>query len=202
MIKKSIYPKTKRLDSLNQIVITEKIDGSNLSFFKKDGTIYIATREYILNTKDDLIEHCGLLYKGMECWLSENLNKLEECLFEGSVVCGEWIGMGKLKYPHLDKKFYMYAKANLEDDMTLKNINYNHELFKYCFVNQNVPDFIGKAPVVCSIDYIPSIENMDDLYSEYIEKENRKVEGFVICNNNNITKYVRMKSGKLKPHFS
>ena len=113
MIKKSIYPKTKRLGSLKDIIITEKLDGSNLAFFKKDGVVYIATRNNILNTKEDLIENKNILYKGMQGWLDENLSKLEENLFEGAVVCGEWIGMGKLKYPHLDKRFYMFAKANL-----------------------------------------------------------------------------------------
>ena len=41
MIKKSIYPKTKRIGDANTVVITEKLDGSNLAFFKKDGVIYI-----------------------------------------------------------------------------------------------------------------------------------------------------------------
>jgi len=202
MMKKSIYPKTKRLGSLNGIVITEKLDGSNLAFFKKDGVVYIATRNNILNTKEDLVENKNILYKGMQGWLDENLSKLEELLFEGAVVCGEWIGMGKLKYPHLDKRFYMFAKANLEEDLTLKNINYTHEFFKYCFINQEIPNFIGVVPTVCQIDYLPSVESMGKLYEEYTEKENRDVEGFVICNNNNILKYVRMKNGKIEPHFS
>lgn len=37
MIKKEIYPKTKRVSNLgDKIFITEKLDGSNLVFFKKE----------------------------------------------------------------------------------------------------------------------------------------------------------------------
>ena len=54
MIKKSIYPKTKRLGKENTVItITEKLDGSNLAFFKKDGVIHIATRSNILNLEED-----------------------------------------------------------------------------------------------------------------------------------------------------
>ena len=33
MIKKTLYPKTKRVKFKNKVVITEKIDGSNIGFF-------------------------------------------------------------------------------------------------------------------------------------------------------------------------
>lgn len=202
MVKKSIYPKTKRLGTLKDIIITEKLDGSNLAFFKKEGIVYIATRNNILNTKEDLIENKNILYKGLQGWLEQNLYKLEEVLVEGSVICGEWIGMGKLKYPNLDKRFYIFAKANLEDDMTLKNINYTHDFFKYCFANQEIPNFIGIVPVVKTVDFLPSVQDMDQLYNKYTEHENRDIEGFVICNNNTVLKYVRMKNGKIEAHFS
>lgn len=49
MIKKSIYPKTKRLGKENSVItITEKLDGSNLAFFKKDGGgSYSYEKQYI-----------------------------------------------------------------------------------------------------------------------------------------------------------
>ena len=203
MIKKSIYPKTKRLGNTISVVITEKLDGSNLAFFKKDGVVYIATRNNILNTKEDTEHFKKILYKGLQGWLDEYLHILEEVLFEGSVICGEWMGMGNIKYPHLDKRFYMFAKANFDEDYLLKNINYTHEFFKFCFIDQEIPEFIGVVPIVEEIEYIPSIEYMDSLYERYkSEQADRDIEGFVVCNNNNILKYVRMKNGKLEPHFS
>lgn len=202
MIKKSIYPKTKRLGNLNNIVITEKLDGSNLSFFKKDGVIYIATRNNILNTKEDVGEFKKYLYKGMQGWLDDNLCTLEESLAEGAVICGEWLGMGKLTYPDFNKRFYMFAKANLEEDLSLKNINYTHGFFKYPFKNQEIPEFIGVVPIVDEIAFLPTIEDMDKLYGDYTSRVERCVEGFIIHNGNSIKKYVRMKNGKIEPHFS
>ena len=204
MVKKSIYPKTRRLGYQDKsIVITEKLDGSNLAFFKKDGVVYIATRNNIINTKEDSEHFKKILYKGLQGWLDENLTKLQDDLYEGAVICGEWIGMGKLKYPHLDKKFYMFAKGNLDDDLNLIKINYTHEFFKYCFTNQEVPEYLGLVPVVVEISYVPSIEDMDSLYDNYGRaQECREIEGFIINNNNSILKYVRMKNGKLEPHFS
>ena len=37
MIKKTLYPKTKRVQFKNRVVITEKLDGSNIGFFKVNG---------------------------------------------------------------------------------------------------------------------------------------------------------------------
>jgi len=49
MIKKSLYPKTKRLSkNSKKIVVTEKLDGSNIGFFKLNGELVIATRNNIL----------------------------------------------------------------------------------------------------------------------------------------------------------
>lgn len=204
MIKKSIYPKTKRLgrDGNNTIVITEKLDGSNLAFFKKDGIIHIATRNNILNLKEDKEHFKKILYKGMQGWLDENLKYLIEDLYEGAVICGEWIGMGKLNYPNLDKRFYMFAKGNLDEELNLIKINYTHDFFKYCFNNQEIPEYIGVVPKVKEMGLLPTIEDMDKLYEEYRTQEQRDIEGFVINNNNSILKYVRMKDGKLGLHHS
>ncbi|HJJ14176.1 MAG TPA: RNA ligase family protein [Clostridiaceae bacterium] len=42
MIKKTLYPKTKRIQYKNRVVITEKLDGSNIGFFKVNGDLIIA----------------------------------------------------------------------------------------------------------------------------------------------------------------
>lgn len=42
MIKKTLYPKTKRVQYKNRVVITEKLDGSNIGFFKINGGLIIA----------------------------------------------------------------------------------------------------------------------------------------------------------------
>lgn len=205
MIKKEIYPKTQRLKcSGEKIYITEKLDGSNLVFFKKNDIIHIAQRKniYTINNIENT-EIKGIMYKGLYQWLIDNKEILEEELLENSVICGEWLGMGCLKYSvdEFDKRWYMFAKANIDDEYNLYNIIYDHNLFKYPFKNQMIPKFIGVVPEVVELNVLPNKEYLDSIYEKYCKKVNRNVEGFVVNYNNIISKYVRMKNGKLKEHF-
>ena len=204
MLKKEIYPKTKRLSCSGiNVYITKKLDGSNMCIFKKNGLIYVALRNNIVceNEVDDATAK-QILYKGLHAWLNKNLDVLRMELHEGSVVCGEWLGMGYLKYgDYLDKHFYMFAKANVDDGFNLYNLIYTHDLFIYPFVSQIVPDFIGVVPEVRTLNYIPTKEDLDKLYEEYGLEVGRPVEGFVINYADMIHKYVRLKRGKLTEHF-
>lgn len=203
MIKKEIYPKTKRVScSGDKVYITEKLDGSNLVFFKKNDELYIAQRKTIINI-NELEEVKDKLYKGLYQWLLDNKDYLQEQLINDSAICGEWLGMGKLKYDvgEFDKKWYMFAKANIDDEYNLYNLIYEHELFKYPFLNQEIPKFIGIVPEVTVLNILPTKEHLDSVYEKYTSKVKRDVEGFVINYKNTISKYVRMKNGKLEEHF-
>jgi hypothetical protein len=46
-----------------------------------------------------------------------------------------------------------------------------------------------------------SIDKLNGLYDAYSQSVNRNVEGFVINIGGRISKYVRMKNGKLEDHF-
>ena len=200
MLKKEIYPKTKRIScSGEHIEVTEKLDGSNLCFFKKDDVLYIAQRRTILPF-NELEAFKGGLYKDLYQWIIDNQASLMK-IRNNSVVCGEWLGMGKLKYPNFEKRFYMFAKANLYGDFELSNLNYTHENFIYPFEDLEIPECIGVVPMVLTPNYIPSKEELDTLYETYCEKVQRNVEGFVVNYKNQIQKYVRMKNGKLAEHF-
>lgn len=200
MIKKEIYPKTKRVPVNGlSVELTEKLDGSNLTIFKKDDKLYIAQRKNIF-TLNELDEAKNILYKGMYEWLKNNGDYLKEHLINNSCICGEWLGMGTLKYTidEFDKRLYMFAKANIDDNFNLYNLIYDHDLFKYPFDNQEIPNFIGEVPIITNIQVLPNKELLDSIYSKYCQKvNNRNVEGIVINCNNQISKYVRMKSGKL-----
>lgn len=202
MLKKEIYPKTKRVSCTGEKVeVTEKLDGSNLCIFKKNDVLYIAQRKTILSF-DELEENKDCMYKGLYQWLMDHKLELDD-IRNDSVVCGEWLGMGKLKYTvdEFDKRFYMFAKANIDDEFNLYNIYYQHELFQYPFENLNIPSCIGVVPLVYELDYVPDKEKLDVLYQKYTDKSKRDVEGFVVNTNNTIRKYVRMKNGKLQEHF-
>ena len=203
MIKKGIYPKTKRVKVTgDKVTVTEKIDGSNLVIFKKDDELYIAQRNNIYRY-DELSDVAGMVYKGLFQWLVENHKTLLDELHNNSAICGEWIGMGNLKYSvdEFDKRFYMFAKANVTDEYELTNLFYDHDLFIYPFVSQKIPSFIGVVPKVCDLNVLPTKEHLDSIYEKYTNKVNRNVEGFVVNYNNIISKYVRMKNGKMKEHF-
>lgn len=203
MIKKEIYPKTKRVScSGDKVYITEKLDGSNLVFFKKNDELYIAQRKTIINISE-LEEAKDKLYKGLYQWLLDNKDYLQEQLINDSAICGEWLGMGKLKYDvgEFDKKWYMFAKANIDDEYNLYNLIYDHELFKYPFINQEIPKFIGVVPEITELIFLPTKENLDFIYETYTDGVKRDVEGFVVNYKNIIFKYVRMKNGKLEEHF-
>ena len=48
-----IYPKTPRIPiGGDKIYLTEKLDGSNLVFFKKEGQLYIAQRKNIFTLSE------------------------------------------------------------------------------------------------------------------------------------------------------
>ena len=203
MIKKEIYPKTKRVSCKgDKVYITEKLDGSNLVFFKKDDELYIAQRKNIFKISE-LEEVKGILYKGLYQWLVDNKDVLINELHNNSAICGEWLGMGCLKYTidEFDKKWYMFAKANIDDEFNLYNLNYDHSLFIYPFISQEIPNFIGMVPEAAELNVLPTKEHLDSIYEKYCNKVNRNVEGFVVNYKNIITKYVRMKNGKLQEHF-
>lgn len=202
MIKKEIYPKTTRLScSENKVQLTEKIDGSNMIIFKLNDELYIAQRKTILRF-DELEPNKGVLYKGLLQWALDNFDELNK-LNNNSAICGEWIGMGCLKYnvDEFDKRYYMFAKANINEDFELYNLIYDHDLFIYPFEDKQIPKFIGVVPVVKDLNIIPTKEQLDGIYEKYVAKVNRNVEGFVVNYNNQIQKYVRMKNGKLQEHF-
>lgn len=203
MLKKEIYPKTKRVSCVgDKVYITEKLDGSNLVFLKKDEELYIAQRKRIFKISE-LEEVKDILYKGLYQWLLDNKSTLSDELCNDSAICGEWLGMGQLKYTidEFDKKWYMFAKANIDDEFNLYNLIYEHSLFIYPFISQKIPNFIGVVPEVAELNVIPTKEHLDSIYEKYTNKVNRNVEGFVVNYKNIITKYVRMKNGKLQEHF-
>lgn len=204
MIKKEIYPKTQRVICEGaKIQITEKLDGSNLVIFKTNGGMLGIAQRNTIFFELDIEVNKDKLYKGLYQWIVDNKEILKNELHEGSAICGEWLGMGKIKYSinEFDKRFYMFAKANITAELDLYNLNYNHDLFIYPFISQQIPKFIGIVPVVTEINNIPNKEQLDKIYEKYCNKENRNVEGFVVNYDNRITKYVRMKNGKLQEHF-
>ena len=207
MIKKTLYPKTKRVSTKQkQVEITEKLDGSNLGLFRKGDKLIVAQRNNVFCFNS--IEENGSqgLYKGLYGWLKENADEILASLYDNSGIYGEWLGMGKIAYggSDIDKKFYAFAKARLLgetfEEYQLENIVYSQELIPWAFNERNIPNCVGLAPLVQLNVNSPTKEELDILYGEYCNKLNRKVEGFVVNNNETISKYVRYKDAKFTEH--
>lgn len=207
--KRKLYPSTPRLGRgvEQEWLITEKLDGSNLCFFKKDGILHIAQRNniYTLGDMETDVDVQRIAYKGLMGWLRSFGTQLEEELHERSVICGEWLGMGKLKYEDLmsdDTRFYMFAKANINENGEMTGRSFNHGLFKYSFRGIGIPGYIRVVPVVDAMNHLPSREELDDLYEWYYK--GRRVEGLVVTSSGKdatIYKYVRINgSGNLVEH--
>lgn len=208
MINSMLYPKTIRFSDTNRIyVLTEKLDGSNLGIGRIGNQIYICLRNCIV-TLDEVIDGIDLEYNGLKDWLLKYEHELKELIYDGSIMFGEWLGMGKISYLHLDKfknRFYIYSKGRIKlnkDKLELSNLVYDLDLLHYVFTTQEFPNFISKVPYVTTIKDI-NINRLDIIYDDYISKEGRKVEGFVIydIDTKSIRKYVRYdRSGKFVPH--
>ena len=201
MIKKKLYPKTQRLTNKTKYFVTEKLDGSNLSFFKLNDTLYIAQRNMIY-TIDEIEELKQKMYLGLYEWLQKHANDLKNTLNDGSVIIGEWIGMGKIKYGDTlgSNKFFMFAKANVNEKLEIYNLRYDHDLFFYPFTDQIIPDFISLVPIVAEGVTDFTLADMDYLYDHVTRNLNRKVEGFILSNGTTVRKYVRYKNGELTDH--
>ena len=208
MVTKEIYSKTKRIPNNGvSFRYTEKLDGANLVFAKKNGKLHICQRKNIF-TLDEMDKMKGKFYRGLEGWLNEHGKELEEELCEGSAICGEWLGMGAIKYSdsEFNKRWYMFAKANMDDEYNLYNVMYDHSLFGFPFDSGEIPFYLGVVPVIHTAPaapfygmycYVaPNKAVLDVIYNQYCDYVKRPVEGIVIEYNNTITKYVRYKNGK------
>lgn len=208
MIKHTLYPKTTRVKNSAGVTVTEKIDGSNLTFFKQFDKLFIAQRNYIYSLEESLNGELekGTEYKGLKGWLAEHGEHLEEMMHDKAAICGEWLGMGKIKYgERFDERFLQFAKANVElSEIGLPRLGrliYKDELFKYSFINQTIPDYIGTVPVACHWEVYPKIEDLNWFYEKYTEETESQVEGFIVINTDQtIKKYVRLKNGVLTEH--
>lgn len=198
-MKRTLYPKTTRIGKTQRIVITEKLDGSNLGIFNVGGELIIAQRNNVYK-RSELDKNNS--YKGLIEWLDMYGDTLRDNLVDGSGLFGEWIGMGELKYGDMldNIKFHMFAKANLNDNYEMHGLVYISDYFKYPFVDQVIPDFIRVVPEVAKSMVIPTTEDLDKLFDEYEEEVGRHVEGFIVVVGNDIKKYVRRKRGTLIPH--
>ncbi|WP_311695679.1 RNA ligase family protein [Sneathia sanguinegens] len=212
MIKQTLFPKIKRMEINKKYQITEKLDGSNLGIAKLNYNLYFCQRNIIFNTFE-IYDNKNILYKDLENWIIENKEILLETLNDNTILFGEWLGMGHIKYKEFKNNFNIFAKAKIEyyyddnvDDICFKidKLNYNLKEIKYAFRNEIIPNFINIVPIIDNNLETINKQTIDELYDKYSESQDRIIEGFVILDESEpsyIRKYVRCKNGNVKEHF-
>ena len=98
-----MYCKIKRPDNAKyqiekgeQIVIQEKLDGSNTAIYNDNGKIRYFSRSQELKGKEGL--------GGFKKWIQQKEDKILENLPVGYVLYGEWLEQGKINYNSLAKQ--------------------------------------------------------------------------------------------------
>lgn len=178
MKKITIYPKTSRLPIIAKIQITEKMDGTNIGIGKINGNLTVFSRNYMFDEQD--IKDNNFLNKPLYEFISKNYNILKSSILDNSIVFGEFLGTGKIKYPSFNKQFYIFAKAKINDSYEITNLNYNLELIHYVFEGGIIPDILERVPNVNHNLINVNKESLDELYNQYTDKVNRQVEGFIL----------------------
>ncbi len=195
-IKKTMYPKTLRITD-DRYVVTEKLDGSNLGIANVNGELVYFTRKWMISANNVSEAQYPELRLFNEMYEDEIMSYLPI----NTVVFGEWIGQGRIKYKidktDMSKRFYAFAFAGLRPDFMKPEaerftyIKYVHE-WKHEELEQ--PEWINFVP------YLGTAETKDEaigLYREVSLLDNESVsEGLVIRNGNVPRKYVVHKHGK------
>lgn len=202
-MKRTLYPKTQRITpKTRQVLLTEKLDGSNLGLFVKDGELYIAQRNHVFNFLE-IEDVKGSLYKGLYAFLKKHGEQLQGIMHPYSIVFGEWLGMGKIKYPELTTdtldRWYVFAKGVVDINFNVSRLNYDLDDLKYPFGGE-IPSFVHQVPLIYKARHIPSIEGLDAMYEKYKGEIRRRVEGIVVIANGTPVKYIRSKNGEDTPH--
>ena len=82
---------------------------SNLTLFKFDDDLYLATRNNVFNWTGEKPTPHDIQYKGLFGWMENYSKLLYEKLNNHEAIFGEWLGMGKIKYEDYFPRFNLFA---------------------------------------------------------------------------------------------
>ena len=202
-----VYPKTKRISKTDFVwQITEKMDGSNLTFFKFDDDLYLATRNNVFNWTVEKPTSQDIQYKGLFGWVENYSKLLYEKLKNHEALFGEWLGMGKIKYEDYFPRFNLFAYGYMHQNEDGK--------FEAGYINRDlnkIADFLVEHDLNRDFITVPFVDYTDSLspdlidwyYNKYRDEQSREVEGFILTNldSGEVRKYVRYKGGKMLEHW-
>lgn len=173
-----MYCKIKRPDNAKEkiekgaeIIIQEKIDGSNTAIYNDNGRIRYFSRSQELTGEDGL--------NGFIKWIKFKESKILEYLPKGYVIYGEWLGQGKINYNSLARQgkiepYYVFdlakeiIKRPTEDDDFTRTFASIEEM-------KEIASKIG-LKTVPELDKT-ILDSYEELKKKYVDNQKSALEG-------------------------
>ena len=173
-----MYCKIKRPDNAKyqiekgeQIVIQEKLDGSNTAIYNDNGKIRYFSRSQELKGEDGL--------GGFKKWIQQKEDKILENLPVGYVLYGEWLEQGKINYNSLAKQgriepYYAFDLVEKIEQRPTEDEDFTR-VFATISKMEEMTEKIG-------LKTVPKLEVMkftsyEELKEKYVDNQKSALEG-------------------------
>ena len=173
-----MYCKIKRPDNAKyqiekgeQIVIQEKLDGSNTAIYNDNGKIRYFSRSQELKGEDGL--------GGFKKWIQQKEDKILENLPAGYVLYGEWLEQGKINYNSLAKQgklepYYAFDLVKRIEQRPTEDEDFTR-VFATISEMKEIAEKIG-------LKTVPKLEVMkftsyEELKEKYVDNQKSALEG-------------------------
>ena len=173
-----MYCKIKRPDNAKyqiekgeQIVIQEKLDGSNTAIYNDNGKIRYFSRSQELKGKEGL--------GGFKKWIQQKKDKILENLPVGYVLYGEWLEQGKINYNSLAKQgriepYYAFDLVEKIEQRPTEDEDFTR-VFATISKMEEMTEKIG-------LKTVPKLEVMkftsyEELKEKYVDNQKSALEG-------------------------
>lgn len=173
-----MYCKIKRPDNAKyqiekgeQIVIQEKLDGSNTAIYNDNGKIRYFSRSQELKGEDGL--------GGFKKWIQQKEDKILENLPVGYVLYGEWLEQGKINYNSLAKqgKIEPYYVFDLAKKIEQKPIE-DEDITRAFASIEEMKEIASKIGLKTVPELkIMNFTNYEELKQEYVDNQKSALEG-------------------------
>ena len=173
-----MYCKIKRPDNTKEkiekgeeIIIQEKLDGSNTAIYNDNGRIRYFSRSQELTGEDGL--------NGFIKWIKFKENKILEYLPIGYVLYGEWLGQGKINYNSLARqgKIEPYYAFDLVKEIINKPTE-NEDFMRVFTSIEEMKEIASKIGLktVPELDRIV-LNSYEELKEKYVDNQKSELEG-------------------------
>ena len=177
-----MYCKIKRPDNASygyekgqEIIIQEKIDGSNTAIYNDDGKIRLFSRQNELKGQEGL--------GGFVSWIRKKEDKIKEFLPNGWILYGEWLEQGKINYNSLARqgKIEPYYAFDIASGIKLKEKYNEEDEDKYERAWESIDTMIEIASKI-GLKTVPELArgiftDYKELESKYVKDQKSALEG-------------------------